>query len=251
MASLSVAGCAAEPPIKCTLSGGGAIAVYRPPTNKVEAKPGDCNADTLLGVGEPLGFETYQPRVDDPNAYNTPNSISIETNSLGELVIGAGGLDPAVADPNMDHPPYALGAFDPPFAVNDICSVSNLSTADITLPPHDSFPNPDSNDDTPLPPIAATTTETHVKYEWKNFKVVVSADSYGTQSFADLTYTHNGCKSDYSVSILWPLAGCETDTDCDPLPDPARGYFGSGIGVGVPTSCSKVLGVCVPTKTAP
>jgi hypothetical protein len=101
----------------------------------------------------------------------------------------------------------------------------------------------------------------HVKYAWTNFRAVVSADSIGTQAFADLTITRDGCSANYKVAILYPLVGCESDGKaddalCDPNPTETNPY-GSGIGVGIATKCEDVgTGdspnfVCVPTNMAP
>jgi hypothetical protein len=113
--------------------------------------------------------------------------------------------------------------------------------------------------------------ELAVKYEWKNVRTIQIPQSPGTQTFGEVSITHDTCTVTYDAAILVPRVSCGKDdgggkmvadkTLCDPNPskDPSSpNIFGSGISQGVPYECLDVSDdamnpdfVCVPKKKAP
>jgi hypothetical protein len=243
-------GCAAEPKVKCTASSGPAAVRYR-----MVSMVGDCSM-IANAAGETLGLQTYvPPGVTDPDSYNTPNAIAIQSENVGLLLANGESVMPPVVDADMTHKPYAFGRFDSAFPGDDnLCTVSSMTAAELTLAavPEHMMEGPDGMMET-VPEQPAT----HIKYEWSHVRIVVSAESIGTQTFADLTYTQDGCTAKFAVALLTPQVSCARDDGtldpllCQSSPDPARGFTGSGIGDGIPVTCDPDQKVCLPDKSAP
>lgn len=107
-----------------------------------------------------------------------------------------------------------------------------------------------------------TQPATHVREEWSNFKLLNNAQFTSTLWTADVTVVRDGCTAKYAVDALWPPVACETDADCNPLPDLDAGHVtGSGLQVAYAPKCvlfsnpagyeakalGNVPGVCMPT----
>jgi hypothetical protein len=202
-------------------------------------------------LGEGIGLESYAPLVTDADVDSKVTSLAIKSGFVGSLVINADSQ--GLADSDASHLPYSLGKFDNVYPDdNDVCTASGFATTEVDLP---EVPAHMADDGSPIDDQPAT----HIKYEWSNVRVIVNADSIGTQTFADLTYTQDGCTGRYKVAILTPNVSCadaEDETKLDPTlcnseSDPSRGFPGSGIGQGIPTACDETLKLCLPTKTAP
>jgi hypothetical protein len=241
--------CADQPQVKCTVTSGPAAAHYTP----YGTKTGTCDGVTFPfgDLGEGLGLEAYSPLVNDPNVDQELTSFAIKSGYVGGLVNNADsqGID----DTDKTHTPYALGKFDHVYPdANNVCTASGFTAAEINLP---DVPAYTADDGTPVDDQPAT----HIKYEWSNIRVIVDASSIGTQTFADLIYTQDGCSGTYHVAILSPNVSCQSADDptqidptlCNSDSDPSKGFPGSGIGLGIPVTCDPTLQMCLPTKTAP
>jgi len=241
--------CADQPRVKCTVTSGPAAARY----TLVGAKTGTCDNVTFpfQDLGEGLGLESYAPLVTDPNVDKELTSLAIKSGFVGSLVLNADSQ--GLMDADASHAPYALGKFDHVYPdANDVCTSSGFTPAEIDLP---DVPAHTADDGTAVDDQPAT----HIKYEWSNVRTIVTADSIGTQTFADLTYTQDGCTGIYHVSILTPNVDCtdpndDTKTDptlCNSESDPSKGFPGSGIGLGISVSCDPDLKLCLPNRSAP
>ncbi len=241
--------CADQPRVKCTVTSGPAAARYI----AFGEKTGTCDGVTFpfQDIGEGLGLEAYSPLVNDPNVDKELTSFAIKSGYVGTLVNNAESQ--GLMDPDATHTPYALGKFDQVLPDdNDVCTASGFTAAEINLPDVPAHMDDDGNpvDDQPA---------THIKYEWSNIRVIVNASSIGTQTFADLTYTQDGCSAQYHVAILSPNVSCQSADDmtmtdptlCNSASDPSKAFPGSGIGEGIPVTCDPTLQMCLPDKTAP
>jgi len=282
---LGGATCADQPKNRCKVAPGVGIARY-----KLKGTPaGDCSKVAMPMHGEAVGMNAFVPNPTLPTAPDTPTSLAIKPGWLGDRISEA--RDKAVQDPALagmkeallnypygtaDAPkatdlkttqrPYAFGKFKTVFPDDHgVCEAGDLNASDLTYPaiPKHTFPDPE--DSTKMITVEEL-PETAVKYEWTKVRTVQIASSPGTQTFADLTITRDGCSATYGVAILVPQVGCGIEKDgatvpdqklCDPSPND-ESLFGSGISQGVPTKCEDVSDdpmspnfVCVPTKTAP
>lgn len=208
-----LSGCG-QPKPSCASGVGGFAAKYT-------LKPGqqacpDRNGKPLSG--EIIGLSRYNPLQEGEDDVQdlTKASLVIRSQTLGDIAV-----DPALKD--EAHEPYSLGDFvsaDPD--ENDVCTVPRLSAAEQEVP------------------AIGGSTESHIKYEWSNVRLIVTAAYPGTQMVGDLTYTINDCTASYSVIGLWPAVSCaKKDAEgnavadpalCDPVADPEAGRAtGSGI----------------------
>jgi hypothetical protein len=283
---LLLAACADQPKNKCKVAPGQAVVKYQrkaPPT-------GTCMNVALPDKGELLGMQPYVPDPRGPNAFDEPTSFSIKPAWLGDRIARARGeaaQDPALmgmsavlinypyggataAPPPSDltttRRPYAFGKFKSLYPDDaGLCSAATVNESDMVYPAIPAHQATDPGDATRTIAIAVD-PETAVKYAWSNLRVIQTPQSPGTQTFADLTITRDGCSATYGAAILVPVVGCGTEKDgktladptaCDPNPNPTN-VFGSGISQGVPTACEDLGGdpaspnfVCVPTRMAP
>jgi len=241
--------CADQPRVKCTVTSGAAAARY----TLVGNKTGTCDnvAFPFQDLGEGLGLEAYSPLVTDPNVNEEVTQFAIKSGYVGTLVNNAASQ--GLMDADAMHTPYSLGKFDHVLPDdNDVCTAAGFTAAEIDLP---DVPAHVADDGT----MVADQPATHIKYEWTNVRVIVNAASIGTQTFADLTYTQDGCSAQYHVAILSPNVSCQSADDmsmtdptlCNSASDPAKGFPGSGIGPGIPVTCDPTLQMCLPDKTAP
>jgi hypothetical protein len=250
-----------------------------------------CSAATPNGqkIGEIFGMESYFPSPNDSNQNSEPGSMAIQLGYLEQQILNYqtiykpmledAGL-PAIQDypysSTQPHPksppdqvdphhPYAWGPFDTVRPVNGICTVSNVIPSDLTYP---ELPFIDAGDAS-QPEVP----QTHVRYEWSNFKVVIDSDggSIGQQVFADLKISQDGpgapsCSQRFHVALLAPQTSCTgsmMDDAGNPLPDnnlcsagilsnsdnyPIIGdaqsptaVYGSGLPQGVPVDCMNIF----------
>jgi hypothetical protein len=244
LASLA-ASCAAQPPVKCTAANNPGVSVFT-----LVSSTGDCTgAAPFVNKGEVIGVYTYVPSVSDPNSYTLPNSVSFQSEEASLLAQNGEGVDPPVADTDPNHHLWALGKFDDSFPdSNDICRVSQLSPAEVNLPV---VPAHMGTDDDGNPVQIDEQPATHIKYVWSNVRIIVNADSIGTQTFADLDYTRDACNATFKVSLLTPQVDCGTDgmpdqSKCDAPTDVAIGAVAPG-----QAKCTEQGGSfwCLPIKT--
>jgi hypothetical protein len=211
----------------------------------------------------------------DDKGNETPLNPDLQPQAATLLNYPYGTAEPPAPPPDgppSTNFPYAFGKFDSVFAdAHNVCTASSVAPSELTypvVPKHLAFvPLPDDPDNVAQnSEVQDEAPATTVKYAWSNFRALVSADSIGTQSFADLTITRDGCSANYKVAILLPLVECAGDdgkgnaipdqTLCDPNPTDTN-FYGSGIGVGIDTQCQDVgtgdspSFVCVPTRTSP
>jgi hypothetical protein len=292
---LALVACADQPKNRCKVAPGLAVAHY----TRQGAPTGSCGGVVLPFRGESIGMQAFVPDPTSVGATDKPTTLTIKPSWLGERISEA--RDRAAADPALaamsvalaaypyasaaDTPPpadlqttrrpYALGTFETVYPGDDgICSLARLNDSDLAYPaiPAHSSPDPDDATKTVMTPAAPATT---VKYSWSHVRVIQVPQSPGTQTFADLTITRDGCSASYAAAILVPRVDCSaTDAAgkvtanqeaCNPSPN-STNLFGSGISQGVPTICQDISQdpanpeqpdpmnpsfVCVPTKTAP
>jgi len=291
---LGAGSCASEQPKnRCKVAPGVGIAKYSKPT-----LTGNCMGVRMPLKAEPVGMNAFVPNPTSPSAPDTPTSLAIKPGWLGDRISKARDL--ATQDPMLEsrkaelvnYPygaeaapkptdlkttkrPYAFGQFKTVFPNdNGVCEAGTLNASDLVYPEIPGYTIPDPED--PMKMITSPAEpETAVKYEWKKVRTVQIASSPGTQTFADLTVTRDGCTATYGVAILVPMVSCGVeDKDgkitpnemlCNPNPNPDS-LFGSGISQKVPYACEDISSdpmmpndpdlaapnfVCVPTKTAP
>jgi hypothetical protein len=235
-----------------------------------------------------LGLETFFPSPADPNEATTPNAIAVKAEWIGDRIQDAqvnallatypyGTTTPPAPPPGdadrLDRP-YSFGRFDNVYPdANGICT-AKLAPSDMTypdVPAHSvTVPIPGDGSYASSPGPLSDAPATHVRYEWSNFRAIVSAESLGLLAFADLSITRDGCKADYQVTILSPRVSCaklddmgnpvmpaqKDDSLCDPNTAPANPY-GSGIHPGIQVACQNVGNdanpdfECLPTQTKP
>jgi hypothetical protein len=253
-----------------------------------------------------LGLESFAPSPTDPGQSTTPSSLALKTEWIGDLIQDAqvnAATDPrlsAVQQAGLAKYPYVTtepprpppddsGRFDRPYSFGTFDSVypddsgvchATLAPSDLAYPdvpahrvvvpiPGDGSYASANADGTPG--MQADAPATHVRYDWANFRVVVSPESLGVEAFADLTVTRDGCQADYHVSILSPRVPCTALDDSGNPILPGRGDaslcvsaatatnpYGSGIEPSIPVRCEQV-GFdpmapdfeCMPTKTSP
>jgi hypothetical protein len=236
--------CGNEPPVKCTASANPGAARFT-----LTTMSGDCsNTPLVMNKGEVVGVQTYVPSVSDPNSYNEPNSVALQSEEASILAANGASVMPPVADPDMTHHLYALGTFDNAFPDgSDICHITTLSKAELNLPVV-----PAHMDDMMMP--VPEQPATHITYEWSDVRIIVRPDSIGTQTFAHLKYTRDACTAEFDVSILTPEVNCDDgsgmpdQSKCDAPTDPAVGAVPPGT-----TTCEDQGGqlLCLPNRLKP
>jgi len=91
--------------------------------------------------------------------------------------------------------------------------------------------------------VDAGAPETHIKYEWSNFRLLNNATYVSTVFTADLAVTVDSCTATYQVDALGPVIACVTDDDCCHLDStgscgpPEGASIGSGLQAGYAPKC--------------
>lgn len=249
--ALSGASCS-QPEIQCVVGHGPYFAKY-------ELLEGTGSCAELKG-GE-IGLATYfRPNADRTLVDYDKRRISIQSRILGSLQQRAeefGVADPALApfgigdytnDPDEGNLCYAGGANGTPA----------LSVAEQNVP---EIPAMDDGMGGMTDPIPAE----HLRQEWKNLKVYVTAQVPGTQMTGEMTFENvvEGCSARYKMVALFPSVYCGVDADgdeatpdvasdeqCSAEADPDRGrVIGSGINPDFKTKCDPELLHCVLAET--
>jgi hypothetical protein len=243
-------------------------------------------------IGEAVGIQSYVPSPADPDATNKVNSLALKAEWIGTRIQDAqqnaatdDALKPKWAEllnypygtaqepapppgPDGNSPgtnyPYSFGKFDAVYPdANNLCHVPSMSASELDYPdiPKHQIPNPDFDDTQPEDPDnnpkmipEDEQPATHVKYEWSNISVRVSADSIGTLTRGNVAITQDECSVSYEFALLTPKVGCGKDqggtqvadpTACSPVATDENPY-GSGIGEDISTTCENIG-----TKDAP
>jgi hypothetical protein len=248
---LSGASCG-QPDIQCVVGHGPFFARY-------ELIEGEGSCAELRG-GE-IGLSTYlAPNADRSLANYGERRIAVQSRLLGDLLHR--GEEFGVADP--DSQPYALGDYTNLPDEGNVCYAGGangtpaLSVAEQSVP---EIPAMDNGMGGMTEPIPAA----HVRQEWTNLKIYVTAQVPGTQMTGEMTFEDvlEGCSARYKVVALFPSVYCGVDADgdestpevasdeqCDPRADPAKGrVFGSGINPDFKTRCDPELLHCVLAET--
>jgi hypothetical protein len=77
-----------------------------------------------------------------------------------------------------------------------------------------------------------------ITYQLKQVQAVETAGIQGTEILADVVITRGACSREYDALGIWPPVGCSSTMDCDPFPDPQRGWDGSGLSPSLPIECN-------------
>lgn len=181
--------CACEQPTpRCSVARGDFAALY-----ELVSGTGPCSQLH----GEVLSVQAYVAphSPSDLTPDYDQSSIAIQPSALSALLAQA-GAEPA----NAEDAPFALGAIATKKPVDELCDVPTLSTARVRLPAQDA--HADMCTVTPSAPAR------DVSYEFRNVRVHVTADAYGTRFSADLTYRDDGCVAEYKVRALYPAVPC-------------------------------------------
>jgi hypothetical protein len=242
-AAATASSCADQPPVKCTASANPGAARFM-----VVSSTGCMGVPLVDNKGEVVGVQTFVPSVSDPNSYNLPNSVALQSEEASKLAANGNSVMPPVVDANPMHHLYALGTFDNAFPdQNGICTISSMARAELDLPLV-----PAHMDDMMM--MVPEQPATHITYEWSNVRIVVTPESIGTQTFADLKYTRDGCNATFKVSILTPEVSCDNGMGmpdqslCDAPTNPAIGNVPPGT-----TTCEDQGGqiLCLPNRMQP
>ena len=98
-------------------------------------------------------------------------------------------------------------------------------------------------------PATAQLPSTSVSYAWSNVRILAIPLAPGTQMVADLTYTQDGCTTEYEVWGMWP-----GDVDCaNEAGEPDNGICANAgsINPDFSTVCDPTQLKCVPAKRPP
>jgi len=253
--ALSGASCS-QPAIQC-------VAGHGPFYAKYELVGGDA---ACLGLdGEEIGLSTFlAPNADGSLADYSKRTIAIQSTTMGDLVRDREGAGFTLSE--REDKAYAYGDYTTDPDANNICyagganGTAALAAADVNIPEFDTGEVDDMGNPVLLPAV-------HLRQEWKNIKVYVTAGVPGTQAVGEMHFEDvlAGCQADYKFVALFPavFCGAEVDTDgdgepdsyapddtlCLPDPDPAVGrVFGSGINPDFETTCDPDLLYCVLTS---
>jgi hypothetical protein len=244
--------CNDEPPIRCGMASGNAIARYKMMGTPTDVKPNACamlaaNGYSLPVNGEGVGTEEYLPDQSNGSITNTVHrSMAIEPlwviNRIqdAELNEGDTGQDggPGLpldagfqnypylggnampqlppADAMSTDRPYAWGFFDTIYPDSSGVCTAQLNKSDIVLPdvPAHNVNVYSSPAQGGVNTPQADQPATHIIYEWSEVKTVILGASVGQQLFANLTITQDDCQAKYQVSLLSPQVSCAV-TDAD------------------------------------
>jgi hypothetical protein len=99
----------------------------------------------------------------------------------------------------------------------------------------------------------ATAPATNITYVFNNIRVYAAPSAPGTQLTGELTYTRDGCTSNYVISAIWPAIPCVAGST-----DPAESCgAGSGLNPDFAATCLDGVancggtGCCVAEKAIP
>jgi hypothetical protein len=225
------AGCADQPPVKCTVADGALAAKFY-----LVSGTGACS----MIKGDTFGVSAYV--VNPTNPGDGRSKVAIQSQTLGNLRATGEAATPPVVDADPAHVAYALGVFQTVLPGPDgVCTVPALDAAEIKLGdvPMQTFDDGGTNG-----PQAAT----DVKYAWSNVRVYVTPAQIGVQLTGELTFTQDGCTASYHVAGLWPNVSCDDGTM---KPDPTLCVPDNGINPDVQVACDPDLLLCVPAQRDP
>ncbi|UQA55745.1 hypothetical protein [Polyangium aurulentum] len=248
--SLSGASCS-QPAIACVVGHGSFYARY----TLISSTGTGC--DQLKG--DEVGFSTYlAPNADKSLADYDNRSIAVQSLELGslrqqwEVLQGPDNYD------RENNKAYAFGKYSSAPDDNNICYAGGAGGTPALAPAELNLPEVTTMDDEGN---METEPARHVRQEWKNIRVYVTADAPGTQAVGEMTYEDVllGCSATYSFIALYPAHYCGVDHDgdaatddvpsedeCNPKADPSKGrVFGSGINPDFKVRCDPEVLYCV------
>jgi hypothetical protein len=265
-AAASLAACTDQPKTNClTSTAAFAMKLIEKPGTRQESPAGACTGfgPAAFNADPEVGFISYYARDSKGQPDYAKGSLAVQTTEIGTFYFTAkdAGLD--VSGSSV----YSLG----PYSVtepdaNNLCPVPTLSPTHVVLAEIPAVPDDPATAEDESAPGQPAIDATLV---WSNFKVYVTAASYGTQVQGDLvdtrrTATGGTCTISYSTVALAPAVSCRQTDDmgnpimntdgtyavdptlCSPNPDPAAGRFtGSGISLNTDYVCAPESGFCV------
>lgn len=148
----------------------------------------------------------------------------------------------AARDPGDPYLQTAVGSLTDT-TVDSFCSASNFTEASVNAAPvADDVATGDEDESLPAETI---------NYKFDNVQVYSAPRAPGTQLKGELTYTRNGCTTQYTVRAIWPVA------ECDPSEEDSCGG-GSGVNPDFNVECYRAPGApedepghCVPVGDIP
>ena len=198
---------------------------------KYELKPGfvvRAGCESTVLTGEELGVFKFT----NPDA-PAETRLTIRPNGLASR---------AERDPGDPSLQTAVGqlANDP---VDSFCAASNFTEATVDAGPRADDRETEDEDE--------AEAATRITYKFGNVEVYSAPRAPGTQLRGELTYTRDGCTTEYTVRAIWPAAECDPTDE-----DPCGG--GSGVNPDFKAECyvdpaagEGATGHCVPVGDIP
>jgi hypothetical protein len=187
---------------------------------KYELKPDQvitAGCESTILQGEPLGVFKF---------------VNPEQAGEAKLTIRPFGLATrATRDPGDPYLQTAVGSLTEQ-PVDNFCSATDFSDASVNAVAK-----------TTAPPEAAT----QITYKFANVQVYTAPRAPGTQLKGELTYTRDGCTSQYTLRAIWPSVACDPASN---VPADNCGE-GSGVNPDFNVECDPVLKRCVPVGDIP
>src|SRR5260370_16905557 len=126
-------------------------------------------------------------------------------------------MTPPPAEPNNVKRPYAFGKFDSVYPDSSGICRATLTASELNypeVPTHAVIVGiPGDGSYASAPGTLGDMPATHVRYEWTNFRALVTTQSLGVEAFVNVRITRDGCQADYQVSILSPRVPCTAVDD--------------------------------------
>lgn len=247
--SLAGASCS-QPSISCVVGHGAFYARYT-----LVSQTGTGCGDL---TGDDIGMSTYlAPNADKSLANYDSRSLAVQSSLLGDLRQTWEGLQGPDYDV-VNNKAYAFGAYTSKPDDGNICYAGGANGTAALVPAELNLPEVTVTEDDGT---MTTTPAQHVRQEWKNIRVYVTADVPGTQAVGEMTYEDvtAGCSATYTFVALYPSVYCGLDDDedpmtpdivdeeaCNPVADPSKGrVFGSGINPDFKVRCDPQVLHCV------
>jgi len=247
--ALSGASCS-QPSISCVVGHGAFYARY----TLISSTGTGCDQLT----GDEIGMSTFlAPNADKSLANYDARSLAVQSSTLGGLRQEWEGLLGSEYDRETNKA-YGFGPYSSKPDDRNLCYAGGANGTAALAPAELDLPEVMTMDEDGNP---VTVPAQHVRQEWKNIRVYVTADVPGTQAVGEMTYEDvlAGCSATYSFVALYPAVYCGVDHDddpmtpdavdedaCNPKADPAKGrVFGSGINPDFKVRCDPEVLYCV------
>jgi hypothetical protein len=223
-----------QPPVLCTAS---ASEAYAARYTRVAGDEG-CSVGAL--PGDTIGFAAFNAPSADGSVPDLENvSLAVRTRFLGSQV--AYGVDMGVVDETVGHRPHAFGPFASAVPQNDICTANPSPAEQVLAAIEGDIGDPEDPDDDVFAQPAI-----HLKEEWSDLQVYVTAANLGTQVKGRYKVTDvlAECTAEYDVLAVFPAVHCEDiATGGDPLDIDSIDDDGPGGRVRITTVAAHGLAV--------